>query len=434
MADDLLSADVLIVGGGLVGMTLGCALAGAGVTCVVVERDDPARWADAAFDGRTIAVAQGSKRVLATLGVWLRLAQDACPITDIRVRDRDGPQFLHFDSTELDEGPLGYIVENRVMRLALLAQARSLPALTLLAPARLRSLERDGGQVHGRILADGARPRQVRAAIVLACDGRQSALREDAGIESWRWRYDQQAIVCTIAHQRSHRNVAHELFFDDGPLAMLPMTDGPADAAAWRHRSSIVWSAKADLVPPLMATDPAQFCAELAVRIGGVLGDIALVGERFCHPLSLSHARRYTARRLALVGDAAHVTHPIAGQGWNMGLRDAAALAQILVDARRLGLDLGSDRVLGDYEVRRRFDNSTLASMTDGLTRLFGVGHGAVTAVRQAGLATVNQTGPARRALMRHAMGLPALGLTASGLGTKSTGEGGSRLARGQPL
>ncbi len=432
MTEDMNHTDVLIVGGGLVGMTLGCALAGAGVTCVVVERDDPARWVDTAFDGRTIAVAQGSKRVLETLDIWRRLADDACPITDIRVCDRGAPLFLHFDSRELDEGPLGYIVENRAMRLALLAHGQSLPALTLAAPASLTALDRQGPQVHAVITAGAAR-REVRAAVVLACDGRGSRLRADAGIDSWHWTYRQQSIVCTIGHAVPHGNVAHELFLDGGPLAILPMTDAagaPGDAAARRHRSSIVWTERMDLVPGLMAATPGQFQDELAERIDGVLGEIEVLGERFCHPLSLNHARHYTARRLALVGDAAHGIHPIAGQGWNMGLRDAAVLAQIMVDGRRLGLDLGSDTLLRDYETRRRFDNSTLASMTDGLNRFFGVGHRAITAARQVGLAAVNRSGPARRVLMQQAMGLPGElpGRAAAG------GPAESRLALGQPL
>ncbi len=430
MTDEPMRTDVLIVGGGLVGLTLGCALAGAGVTCAVVERDDPARWADTAFDGRTIAVAQGSKRVLETLGIWRRLADDACPITDIRVCDRGAPLFLHFDSSELDEGPLGYIVENRLMRMALLAHGQSLEALTLMAPASLSALDRDGSEVDATVSADGT-PQQVRAAVVLACDGRGSRLRTEAGIDSWHWRYDQHSMVCTIGHTVAHGNVAHELFLDGGPLAILPMTDAPgAPDGPHAHRSSIVWTDRASVVPGLMAATPDQFQAELVARIGGVLGEIEVIGDRFCHPLGLNHARHYTARRLALVGDAAHGIHPIAGQGWNMGLRDAAVLAQILVDGRRLGLDLGSDTLLGDYEARRRFDNSTLASMTDGLNRFFGVGHRAVTAARQVGLAAVNRSGRARRVLMRHAMGLPGdmPGRVMSG------GPEDSRLARGQPL
>lgn len=403
MTEEAIVGDAVIVGGGLIGLTLGCALAGAGLRSVVIERADPATWADTAFDGRTIAVAQGSKRALAAIGLWPLLADDACPIDDIRVTDRQSPLFLHYDSTELDEGPLGYIVENRKMRMALVARAAALPGLTLLAPAALTGVVRGGARVTAS-LADG---RTVRAPVVLACDGRGSRLRADAEIDTWQWRYHQQAMVCTIRHAQSHQNIAHERFLEGGPFAILPMLDDPEGPAGMVHRSSIVWTERAALVPGLMAASEEEFTRELAARVGGFLGEIAVVGPRQNYPLSLSHARHYTARRLALVGDAAHAIHPIAGQGWNMGLRDVAALSQLLVDARRLGLDPGSTGVLTEYEAQRRFDNSLLSAVTDGLNRFFGINNRTVSTAREVGLAMVNRTPPVRRALMRHAMGLP---------------------------
>jgi len=243
-------------------------------------------------------------------------------------------------------------------------------------------------------LADGS---VLRGELVAACDGRHSPLRQAAGIKTLSWDYPQISIVCTVAHALPHRGVAVEHFLPAGPFAILPMTG---------QRSSIVWTERADLAPQLMALDEAGFARELARRFGDFLGALAVEGPRWSYKLSLMHALAYGARRLVLVGDAAHVIHPIAGQGLNLGIRDIAALAELLVDRHRLGLELAGPELLAAYEGWRRWDNLTLAAVTDGLNRLFSNAAPPLQWARDIGLAVVDRLPPAKRFFMRHAMGL----------------------------
>ena len=403
---ETLDAEVLVVGGGMVGLSLGCALAGAGIETVVVDRADPAALVDAGFDGRVSAVAHGSQQTLAAIGLWDGLAADAEPILEIRVTDGDSPLFLHYDHRDLSDAPFGYIVENRHIRQALFAAAARLDRLHLVAPCGLCALARGAVRAEA-MLDDGLR---LRARLAVAADGRDSALRREARIPVTAWRYGQTGIVCTVAHERPHRGIAHERFLPAGPFAILPMTGG---------RSSLVWTERADLAPDILALDDAGFADEMARRFGDFLGRLEVMGPRWDYPLALLHAARYTDSRLALVGDAAHAIHPIAGQGLNLGLRDVAALAEVLVDARRLGLDIGATDVLARYARWRRFDNTVLMSVTDGLNRLFSNDIAPLRMARGLGLAAVNRAPPLKRLFMRHAMGL---------VGDLP------RLARGQPL
>jgi len=405
-ADDI-AVEVLVVGGGMVGLALGCALAGAGVTVAVVDRADPASLTEVGFDGRVSAIAHGSRRVLESIGVWRGLEALAQPIEEIRVSDGDSPFFLHYDHREVGDAPLGHIVENRHTRMALHAAAATHgDRLRLIAPATVAALDRAMTGVLAR-LDDG---RRITARLAIAAEGRRSPLREAAVIAVTAWRYPQTAIVCTVGHERPHRGIAHERFLPAGPFAILPMTG---------DRSSLVWTERAALAPAILALDDAEFLDELERRFGDFLGRIEVIGGRFSYPLGLQIAERQVDRRLALVGDAAHVIHPIAGQGLNLGLRDVAALAEVLVDARRLGLDLGADDVLADYPRWRRFDTLVLAVVTDGLNRLFSNDIAPLRLARDLGLAAVNRTPPLRRLFMRHAMGV---------VGTLP------RLARGLPL
>ncbi len=399
-------SELVIVGGGLIGLSLAAACAGVGLDVTVIDREDPARTVGEAFDGRTSAIAFGSQRILAGIGLWPEIAGEAEPIREIRVADGDSPRFLHYDHGELGDAPLGYIVENRVLRRALLARIRALPNLRHVAPQAAAAAERRPAGVTVR-LADGG---SVRAALLAAADGGASALRHAAAIPTVEWRYQQTAIVCTVWHERPHLGIAVEHFLPAGPFAILPMTG---------DRSSIVWTENAALAPRLLALDAAGFHAELARRFGDFLGRIEVVGPRWSYPLALMHAARYGAERLVLVGDAAHVIHPIAGQGLNLGLRDVAVLAELIVDQRRLGLDIGNPELLARYERWRRFDNLALAAVTDGLNRLFSNTIPPLAWLRTTGLAAVNQLPPLRRFFMQHAMGL---------VGTLP------RLARGEPL
>ncbi|HCP01282.1 MAG TPA: 2-octaprenyl-6-methoxyphenyl hydroxylase [Rhodospirillaceae bacterium] len=400
------TVEAAIVGAGMAGLTLAHALAGAGIEVAVIDRDDPATFTDAGFDGRTTAIAAGSARVLDGIGLWRDLEGKACPIDTIRVSDGDALMFLHFDHAEVGDDPLGHILENRYIRRALLARAVASPNIEIYAPASIAMTNRDQG---GAVITfdDG---RAIRARAILACDGRRSRQRAHAGIPVTEWRYDQSSFVCTIAHERPHQNIAHERFLPGGPFAVLPMCDLETPVATpfgpLCHAASIVWSETNDLVPTIRDLDDGAFMAELAKRVGGFLGELTLVGPRWVHPLGLSHAARYTDHRLALVGDAAHAIHPIAGQGLNMGIRDVAALAEVIVDARRLGRDIGDHDILADYERWRRFDNMLLATVTDNLTRLFSNDIAPVRVARDLGLGIVNAIPAARKFSMRHAMGV----------------------------
>jgi 2-octaprenyl-6-methoxyphenol hydroxylase len=386
-------ADIAVVGGGLSGLSLAVACAAAGIETAVIDRENPAIFRDAAYDGRTTAIAFGSQQVLKGIGVWDTLAPHAEPIREIRVVDGDSPLFLHYNRTEIDAEALGYIVENRVLRGALQARAEALPGLTLSAPSAVKQVE--FGDTQARLsLSDGGR---IAASLVVGADGRNSPMREAAGIKTWRKSYRQIAIVCVVRHEKPHRGVAVEHFRAAGPFAILPMQG---------NRSSIVWTEEEHDAPALLALGDKDFARQLADRFGDFLGRLEPEPGRWSYPLALIQAERYAARRLALIGDAAHVIHPIAGQGWNLGVRDIAALAELLVDAHRLGLDLGSSDLLRRYERWRRFDSLTLTTVTDGLNRLFANDFPPLKLARDLGLAAVNRAPGLKRFFMRHAMGV----------------------------
>jgi 2-octaprenyl-6-methoxyphenol hydroxylase len=390
-------ADVLVVGAGLVGGTLAVALAGAGLKVALVDIADPLGLTGEAHDGRASAVALGSGHVLRGVGVWDGLAT-AEPILDIRVTDAAWPGFLHYDHRALGGAggaaePFGHIVENTDLRRAIWARARALPGIRVYAPAAIATLDRGPLFVTAR-LKDG---RAIRAALAVSAEGRNASLRRWAGIAVTEWRYPQTGIVCTVRHARPHGGVAHEHFLPSGPFASLPMKG---------QRSSIVWTERAELAQAALRLGDEDFSAELQRRFGDWLGEVRVEGGRWSYPLGLMHAERYIDRRLALVGDAAHLIHPIAGQGLNLGLRDVAALAETVVDARRLGLDIGAEAVLDRYQRWRRTDNLTLIAVTDALNRLFSTDLWPVALARRLGLMAVQNLPPLKRLFMRHAMGL----------------------------
>jgi 2-octaprenyl-6-methoxyphenol hydroxylase len=391
MTDDV---ELLIAGGGLNGLLLGIACAGAGLACAVVDREDPAAMLDQGFDGRSSAIAYGSQQVFQAIGLWPAIAAEAEPIREIRVADDNAPLFLHYDHRELGtDEPLGWIVENRVLRRALLDRARALPSLELVAPCELAAVERSPvGAVAA--LSDG---RRLGVRLVAAADGAGSPLRRAAGIRTIGWRYPQTAIVTTVRHARPHAGIAVEHFLPAGPFAILPMTGS---------RSSIVWTERAELAARLMALPEADFAVELAARFGDFLGTVEPVAPRWSYPVGLMLAERYVDHRLALVGEAAHVIHPIAGQGLNLGIRDVAALAELVIDTRRLGLDIGDDALLRRYQQWRRLDAVLLAAVTDGLNRLFSNPIVPLRFLRDLGLAAVDRVPPVKRFLMRDAMGV----------------------------
>jgi 2-octaprenyl-6-methoxyphenol hydroxylase len=399
--------ELLIAGGGLTGLVLGAACAGAGLAVAVVDRQDPAALLGDDFDGRSSAIAYGSRNVLDAIGLWPNIAPDAEPILEIRIADDAAPVFLDYDHRELGTvAPLGYIVENRLLRRALIEHLTSIPNFAFLAPLTVGPVTTSPSASIVE-LSDG---RQVAVRLVAAADGQKSPLRRAAGIRTVNWDYRQIGIVTTVRHQRPHCGIAVEHFLPAGPFAILPMTD---------NRSSIVWTERAELAPRLMELSDIAFAAELAARFGDFLGGMEPVGRRWAYPLALLLAERYVAPRLALVGEAAHMIHPIAGQGLNLSIRDIAALAELIIDARRLGLDIGDESVLERYQQWRRLDAVALAAVTDGLDRLFSNSFAPLRLVRDVGLAAVNRVPPLKRLLMRDAMGL--------------TGDL-PRLVRGEPL
>jgi 2-octaprenyl-6-methoxyphenol hydroxylase len=401
-----MDSDVIIVGGGLVGQTLGLALAAHGLEATIVERADPDSHLAAGFDGRASAIASSSAQMLTALDLGDLLEKEGCAIRAIRVTEGLRPGGVHFEPAEAgDPRPLGIMVENRLIRRALLARVRAEPAIRFLAPAAIAGIERSTSGVTVTLL-DGS---ILAAPLLVGADGRRSRIRDEAGIRVARWEYPASGIVTMMAHERPHGAVASEIFYPTGPFAILPMKDLPDG----RHRSALVWTVPARDAAGVARLGPRALAAEARKRMGGMLGAIELVAPAEAWPLGFHHAARYAADRLILVGDAAHGIHPIAGQGLNLGWRDVAVLAEVLTDAARLGLDLGDREVARRYERWRRLDNSMVAVATDWLARLFAVPGRPAAAVRHMGLRIVDHTPPLKRLFMAEARGesgeLPAL-------------------------
>ena len=387
-------SDVIIFGGGLVGLTLASALDSSGLSTIVVDPADPAPREDVGFDGRTSAVSSSSMRMLQTIGVADELDQPGCPIRRIAVADGLKPGALHFDSD--DEEPLGFMHENRNLRSALRARAERGRNIWLLWKSRVASLERTDHEVIVS-LVDG---RRLCSPLLIGADGRNSATRDSAGINVARWKYDHQAIVSVLRHERPHDHVAYEIFYPSGPFALLPMNDDEIG-----HRSAIVWSVPQEDAAGWLSLSDEDFAEEARAAMGGFLGKIAMLAPRSSYPLGFHHAAQITAKRLALVGDAAHAIHPIAGQGLNLGFRDVAALSQVLVEGARLGLDLGDKQLLDRYQRWRSLDSLSVAFATDSLTRLYGVPGKTASAVRRFGMGLVGKISPLRDRLMGEARG-----------------------------
>ena len=392
-----METDVLIAGGGLNGTALAVALAGAGLSVALVEPRAVAVQADPAFDGRSYAFSHASVAVMRALGLWPRLAADAQEIRGIRVSDgragsRPSPLSLAFDGAELDEGAMGHMVEDRHLRPALI-DAADAAGVDRIGGVTVDD-HRPGPAGVEATLSDG---RTLRAAVLVGCDGGDSPTAARAGIRSVGWDYGQSSLVCALLHERPHGGIAHQLFLPEGPLAILPLTG---------HRSSIVWTERRATAEALQAADDDAWLDRLRPRFGDFLGDIALAGRRHVYPLRLKVAQRMVAPRVALLGDAAHVVHPLAGQGLNAGLKDTAALAEVLVDAARRGEDIGRDEVLARYQRWRRADVVQLALATDGFNRLFSNDNPLVRAVRDAGLGLVDALPDLRRRFLREAAGV----------------------------
>jgi 2-octaprenyl-6-methoxyphenol hydroxylase len=391
-------SDIIIVGGGLNGPALGLALADAGQTVAIIDALPAQAREQDTFDGRSYALALASQKMLAAIGIWGAVGDHAQPMLEIKVSDGragEGPSpfILEFDHAEIEEGPMGYMVEDRYLRVAFLEALENHPKVTHLSGETVvaQDIEPNGATV---TLASG---RTLRGKVLIGADGRKSGTAERAGISRTGWDYGQTALVCAIGHERPHNGIAHQFFMPPGPLAILPLPG---------NRSSIVWSETHDMAARINAMDDAEYMDTLRPRFGDFLGDIELAGVRFSYPLNLTLANAFVKPRLALIGDAAHGVHPIAGQGLNLGLRDVGALAEVLVDAARRGEDIGAINVLERYQTWRRWDTATLAAATDGFNKLFSNDNPILRGVRDLGMGVVNAMPNLRRRFIREAAGL----------------------------
>jgi 2-octaprenyl-6-methoxyphenol hydroxylase len=385
-------ADVIILGGGLVGLTIAITLDKHGLSSIVVDPVDPETTITPQYDGRATAVSSSSWRMLEAIGVAERLEGQGCPIQAIRVSDGLEPGGLQFDPPQGDD-PLGIMFENRLLRAAMRDTAKACKNINLMMPAKAAEVVRDGAGV--RVALEDSR--LITAPLLIGAEGRNSGTREAANIPVARWSYKHTAIVVTVEHERHHENVAYEIFYPTGPFAILPMLPGT--------RSAIVWSVPAGQSTAMLDLPDRAMAHEIDKRMGGFLGEITMAGPRSFYRLGFHHAATITAERMALAGDAAHGIHPIAGQGLNLGFRDAAALAQVLVEGSRLGLDLGDAQLLARYERWRSLDTFMVAAATDALTRLYGVPGRTASAVRRFGMGAVQRLGPVKNRLMAEARG-----------------------------
>ena len=386
------------MGGGLNGPALALALAQTGHSVTVIDALAENSRKNAAFDGRAYALALASQRLLAAIGVWDRVAEHAQPMLEIKVTDGHAgagpsPFFMHFDHAEIEEGPMGYMVEDRHLRRAFLDAMRDETAITQIDGRAVVAQDSDATGVT-LTLDDGA---TIQGGLLVGCDGRSSGTASRAGIKRTGWDYGQTALVCAIEHDLPHHGTAHQFFMPPGPLAILPLTG---------NRSSIVWSERTEAAERINALPQADYLQVLRPRFGDFLGDIRLAGDRFTYPLNLTIANSFVADRLALVGDAAHGMHPIAGQGLNAGLRDVGALAEVLTLAGRRGEDIGSTLVLERYQEWRRFDTASLAMATDVFNRLFSNDNPLLRIGRDIGMGIVGSLPGLRRGFVREAAGL----------------------------
>lgn len=389
--------DLVILGGGLVGMTLALAAAKKGLSSHVIDRADPAELTAEGFDDRATAISTASWHLFANIGIAEGLEQFACDIASIAVTDQQKPGRLNFVPGEGD-GTLGRMFPNRRLRLALFEAAAKEPLIEWTSLATVVERQRSEYGV-AAVLSDG---RKFKGRLMVAAEGRQSPTRDSAGITIAKWDYKHRAIICGLTHEKPHGNVAWEIFYPAGPFALLPLNDD-ADGT---HRCSLVWTVSESDAAGVMKLGDRAFLAEVEKRMGGVLGRVLSVGQRSSYPLGFHHTAKITAERLALIGDSAHGIHPIAGQGLNLGLRDVGALVEVLADGARLGLDPGDPEILKRYENWRGLDSFMVALATDGLTRLFGVPGSAASAVRRMGMAAVQRTPMLKQFFMDEARGV----------------------------
>lgn len=382
--------DVILVGGGLTGGTLACALAEKGLNVAVVDQTNP--HTPAVSDGRSFALSRSSFNILSKLGVWETL-DEVTPITTIHTSDGILPQWIEFEEDDVKGGPLGYVVDSALLKSKILEKVLSFQNITLHAPCAVRHVERT--EFQAIVETDGGET--ITAPLCIAADGRFSHLRTDAQIPLVKWSYDQVAIVCNLTHTLPHENRAFEHFLPWGPLAFVPRPG---------NESGLVWSLEKEKAEVFMALSEKEFAGEIQALFGDSLGKFTLSSNRWSYPLSVCLPKRLIDTRLALVGDAAHTFHPVAGQGLNVGFRDVAVLAEVLNEAFSLGLDLGATQVLKTYQKRRRMDIVAMTLLTDGLVRVFSNQSRLLARTRSLGFGIAKHVTPLKHFMIRHAMGV----------------------------
>ena len=394
--------DIIVIGAALNGLAAALALGGRGVKrpldVVVIDVKDPRSFSSNAFDGRASAITAAARRMFEALGVWRAVAQEAQPMADIIVTDNATPGgarpvLLQFGADDMKGGPSSHMIENRHLYGAMLVEAQQSPNIRFCVGQPVENYHFGPG-LASVTLADGA---VIRASLIVAADGRNSPAREAAGIKLVGWPYDQMGLVATVEHELPHNGRAEEHFTPSGPFAILPLPG---------NRSSLVWSERTEAAQRMLALSPEEFEDELKLRFGTHLGEVRMISGRHGYPLAMYVAETFTAPRLALVGDAAHVLHPLAGLGFNLGLRDVAALAQCVHDAAGLGLDIGSEAVLDRYTQWRRFDTVATGAAMDGMNRLFANTNPVLTLLRRAGLMAVNRVAPLKSMFVTEAAGI----------------------------
>ncbi len=388
--------DIVILGAGLIGLTQALTLAEHGLRVTVIDRAEPVDLRDPKSDGRVSSINSASWNMFEAIGLSEKLEPHGCNIDRILINDGLKPGKLDFKPDEND-GPLGVMIENALLQQVLFDAAQSHDLINLHMPKHVQQVDYGDHQV-SVTLESGE---QFGAPLLIAADGRGSAVRDAAGIVMAKWQYDHSAIVCSVTHEQPHGNTAYEIFYPAGPFAVLPMGDDDRG----RHRSAIVWTVARKDGPALAKINARAFHAELMKKTGGFLGQMELLSDRITYPLGFHHSASLTSERLALVGDAGHGIHPIAGQGLNLGLRDVAALTECVVDGARTGLDLADAQILARYDRWRGLDNLMMSAATDILTRLFGLPGDTSSAIRRFGIGIIQRMPPLKDQFMAEARG-----------------------------